>query len=130
TEVSTAKTTQERATLESTVRAELARMHGKTLSLDPRWNRIQTRKIMQATGLEEPEPDPEVPLFVRGRSEVLAVQFDFGGGDIKTVIVPIQYQRFWLDAGGFFVFSRHTDQSIQTETVAGSNPEKKRVLAI
>jgi hypothetical protein len=129
--VTSAKTAPERATLEGTVRSEIAKLQGKTLSLDPRWNRVPTRRIIQsAPGLDEPEPDPEVPLFVRGRSEVLAVQFDFGGGDIKTVIVPIRYQRFWLDAGGFFVFSRHTDQSIQTETVSGSNPEKKRVTAL
>jgi hypothetical protein len=128
TAVSTVKKESDRAALVDVVR----RLNStKPSSLDPRWVRAQSIVTSAKTsGTSEIPPDPEIPLFVRGRSEVAVAQFDFGGGDIKTFIIPVRYQRFWLDAGGFFVFARHTDQSIDTETISGSSPEKKKVLAI
>lgn len=80
-------------------------------------------------------PIASVPLFLRGKSQVLTVEFDWEGAPSKTFQIPVVYQRFWLDAGGFFVFTRRTDQSIVTSTVLNpdntpSTPERQKVLAI
>jgi hypothetical protein len=74
-------------------------------------------------------PIASLPLFLRGKAEVVEVQFAWEDGTRKTFTFPVFYQRFWLDAGGFFVFTRRTDQSIDTETIPGT-PEKQRLLAI
>jgi hypothetical protein len=74
-------------------------------------------------------PIAALPLFLRGKSQVIEVQFDWQNGITKTFIVPVVYQRFWLDAGGFFVFARRTDQSLDLENLGGT-PEKQRVRAI
>ena len=117
------------------------------LANDPRVIEANAREAAAATGTEPtiilrdpttqkdvtvvlPDPDPQVNLFMRGRSEVAAVQFDLGSGDVKTFIIPIRYQRFWLDAGGFFVFSRRTDQQLDAVVVPDSTPELKVVRAI
>lgn len=76
--------------------------------------------------------DPAIaslPLFLRGRAKVITVEFAFDDGREKVFRFDVIYQRFWLDAGGFFAFSRRTDQSIETETIAGT-PEMQKVRAI
>lgn len=75
---------------------------------------------------------PSVPLYVRGRAQTLDVLLVKDDGTRRTFSIPIRYQRFWLDAGGFFVFTRRTDQKIETEVVAaeGTNPERRRVTAL
>lgn len=81
-------------------------------------------------------PIARLPLYLRGDSEVLTVQFDYADGVTrKTFQVPIYYQRFWLDAGGFFAFSRRTDQSIDLEMIPAetgppARPEMQKVRAI
>jgi len=75
-------------------------------------------------------PIASLPLFLRGRSQVVELQFAWEDGTRKTFTFPVVYQRFWLDAGGFFVFSRHTDQSITTETIPNTSPEKQKVREI
>ncbi|MGZ5441496.1 MAG: hypothetical protein ACXW5U_07410 [Thermoanaerobaculia bacterium] len=70
-----------------------------------------------------------LPLFVRGKSELVKVDIDFGD-ERKTFIVPVRYQRFWLDAGGFFVFSRHVDEELEFEEFTSEDTTRtvKRIL--
>jgi hypothetical protein len=81
-------------------------------------------------------PIAALPLFLRGKSQVLELQFDWEDGTRKTFTIPVVYQRFWLDAGGFFVFTRRSDESIITSTVLDptshtpATPEMQKVLAI
>lgn len=79
-----------------------------------------------------PTTIPSVPLYLQGKSEVMVVEFERGDGTTKSFQVPIIYQRFWLDAGGFFAFARRTDQSIDLELVPAANgqPEMQKVRAI
>lgn len=83
-----------------------------------------------------PEPQTaSLPLLLRGRAPVVDVLFEWSDGERKSFTIPVLYQRFWLDAGGFFVFTRHTDQHIETEVVAAvpasettaATPERRRV---
>ena len=76
-------------------------------------------------------PIASLPLFLRGKSQVLEVQFAWQDGTRKTFAIPVVYQRFWLDAGGFFVFTRRSDESIVTETIPGTTgtppaPERQK----
>ncbi|MEO8380759.1 MAG: hypothetical protein ABI779_13935 [Acidobacteriota bacterium] len=57
---------------------------------------------------------PSVPLMLRGKSELVTVEIVQAGGR-RTFQIPIRYQRFWLDAGGFFAFSRHMDEDLIKE---------------
>jgi hypothetical protein len=84
---------------------------------DPRLNTIKT------------PPIASLPLFLRGKSQVVEVEFDWDDGTHKTFTFPVVYQRFWLDAGGFFVFTRRTDQSIDLQNIGGT-PEFQKVRAI
>lgn len=83
-----------------------------------------------------PEPQTaSLPLLLRGRAPVVDILFEWSDGERKSFTIPVLYQRFWLDAGGFFVFTRHTDQFIETEVVAAvpatadtpATPERRRV---
>lgn len=83
-----------------------------------------------------PEPQTaSLPLLLRGRAPVIDILFEWSDGERKSFTIPVRYQRFWLDAGGFFVFTRHTNQRIETEVVpavaAGpdtpATPERRRV---
>lgn len=92
--------------------------------------------VSRLSALEDPRthalkapPIASLPLFLRGRSQVVELQFAWDDGHSKTFTFPVVYQRFWLDAGGFFVFSRRTDQSIETQTITGT-PEMQKVLSI
>jgi hypothetical protein len=85
--------------------------------------------------LAKSPPIASLPLFLRGLSQEILIEFDWEGAPSKTFSIPVVYQRFWLDAGGFFVFTRRTDQSIVTSTVLNpdntpSTPERQKVLAI
>ncbi|MBV8544180.1 MAG: hypothetical protein JO088_05485, partial [Acidobacteria bacterium] len=71
--------------------------------------------------------DPLIPLVLRGKSSLLTVQV-IRGNRMKTFSIPIRYQRFWLDAGGFFVFSKVRDQFLEQEDVQGE-PTKTHILA-
>jgi hypothetical protein len=74
-------------------------------------------------------PIASLPLFLRGKSQVVEVQFEWDDGTRKTFTYPVVYQRFWLDAGGFFVFARRSDQSIELQNMGGT-PEQQKVTAI
>jgi hypothetical protein len=74
-------------------------------------------------------PIASLPLFLRGRAKVVTVEFAWADGSEKLFEFDVVYQRFWLEAGGFFAFSRRSDQSIDTETIAGT-PELQKVRAI
>jgi hypothetical protein len=86
-----------------------------------------------------PEPSvPSLPLFLRGRAQVVDVLFEWSDGERKTFSLPVRYQRFWLDAGGFFAFSRHTDQFLESEVVPAisdangviTTPERRKVTSL
>lgn len=48
-----------------------------------------------------------VPLVVTGRSQIVTIEFTSKDNLMhKTFVVPIRYQRYWLDAGGFFAFAQ------------------------
>jgi hypothetical protein len=71
---------------------------------------------------------PSVPLMIRGRSQIVTVEFaDADGNSIGTFNVPLRYQRFWLDAGGFFAFSRLADEEVIKEPGADG---KTRVFGV
>lgn len=57
---------------------------------------------------------PSVPLLLRGKSELVTVEVSDGddGAYHQTFNAHIAYQRFWLDAGGFFAFSRETNDDL------------------
>jgi hypothetical protein len=76
-------------------------------------------------GVPQPTKDPNIPLVLKGRSSLLTIQVT-RGNKIKTFSIPIRYQRFWMDAGGFFVFSKVRDQFLETEAVG---TDKTKVLA-
>ncbi len=69
-------------------------------------------------------------MLLRGKSEVVNVQFSFGDAEKKTFTVPIRYQRFWLDAGGFFVFARHVDEKLEFEDFTATQTTRtvRRIL--
>jgi hypothetical protein len=81
-------------------------------------------------------PVASLPLYMRGKSQVLEVEFDYADHvEHKTFTLPIYYQRFWLDAGGFFAFTRRSDQTLDLLTIAATTgtdatPEKRQVVAI
>jgi hypothetical protein len=97
-------------------------------------NLLSTLEDPRTHALKAP-PIASLPLFLRGRSQVVELQFAWDDGHSKTFTFPVVYQRFWLDAGGFFVFARRTDQSITTATIPGAAgppavPEMQQVLSI
>jgi hypothetical protein len=111
----------------------IAREAVNNIAVDP------ARKEADLSSLPDPRtyvikapPIASLPLFLRGRSQVVELQFAWADGTRKTFTFPVVYQRFWLDAGGFFVFSRRSDQSINTKTIPGSNGavEQQKVLEI
>ena len=119
---------------------------------------LQAQSELRPTPQPQPAPQPQsvqptrnlfprgvepqtasLPLFLRGKAQVVDVLFEWADGERKSFTIPVRYQRFWLDAGGFFVFTRHTDQRIETEvvpavpvseTVAVATPERRKVTAL
>jgi hypothetical protein len=83
-------------------------------------------------------PIPSLPLYLQGKSEVMMVEFDHADGTHKSFEVPIVYQRFWLDAGGFFAFTRRSDQTLDLATIPATpangntpaTPEMRKVVGI
>lgn len=74
---------------------------------------------------------PSIPLLVRGKSRTLTVQFMTETGEVvRTFNVPISYQRFWLDAGGFFAFARREDEDLVKQALTGDDKDKVSVTAI
>jgi hypothetical protein len=75
----------------------------------------------------KPPDDPSIPLVVRGKSSLLTIQI-VHRDRVKTISVPIRYQRFWMDAGGFFVFAKVKDQFLVKETLT-DDATQTRILA-
>jgi hypothetical protein len=71
--------------------------------------------------------DPSIPLVIRGKSSLLSIQI-VHRDRVKTISVPIRYQRFWMDAGGFFVFAKVKDEFLVKETQA--DPTMTKVVSI
>jgi len=105
---------------QSTARAASLYGLGTDCTTDPRLNDSQP---------SQPSP-PNLPLLLRGKSEVVEVQFSFGPAEKKTFTIPIRYQRFWLDAGGFFVFARHVDEQLEFEDFSSTQTTRtvRRIL--
>jgi hypothetical protein len=101
--------------------------------------RRQVRHLSNSKSLED-APDPRlkpvqpplnaIPLFLRGRSELVKIDIEVDGETEKTFTIPVRYQRFWLDAGGFFVFARHVDEQLEYEpfTATDTTRKVKRIL--
>lgn len=94
----------------------------------PPWKTLAAVPDPRTRAVKSP-PIASLPLFLRAKSQIVEVQFEWADGTAKTFTFPVVYQRFWLDAGGFFVFARRTDQSIDTETITGA-VELQKVRAI
>lgn len=75
---------------------------------------------------------PAVPLLLRGKSNLLTIEVRDAATSqhLKTFLVPIRYQRFWLDAGGFFAFARHVDEDVVKTSLTGTQQGSVKVTQI
>jgi hypothetical protein len=61
---------------------------------------------------------PTVPLLLKGESDLVDVSIDFEDGTRRSFQIPLRYQLFWLDAGGFFAFARQEEEEVLREAAA------------
>ncbi len=66
-----------------------------------------------------PENNPSIGFIALGKSDTLAIQMQFDDDPPKTIIATLNYQRWFVDMGGFLTFSSVSDQELVTELVVG-----------
>lgn len=59
--------------------------------------------------------DPAIGFVSRGISDVLSIELQLDNGPIKTIKVTLNYQRWFVDMGGFLTFSSVADEELATQ---------------
>jgi hypothetical protein len=91
------------------------------------------RKRTQLLGNDELNPnkadqDPTIRFITFGRAPAISVQINPTGNPMKTISVPIRYQPWFVDMGGFLAFTAISDQELLTTSIGNdkSRVTKKR----
>jgi hypothetical protein len=59
--------------------------------------------------------DPAIGFVSRGISDALSIELQLDNGPIKTIKVTLNYQRWFVDMGGFLTFSTVSDEELSTQ---------------
>jgi hypothetical protein len=59
--------------------------------------------------------DPAIGFISRGISDALSIELQLDKGPIKTIKVTLNYQRWFVDMGGFLTFSSVADEELATQ---------------
>jgi hypothetical protein len=85
------------------------------------------RKYLITQSPIEPQPnssntsdDPAIGFVTFGAAEDLLIQLEIDGKP-KTIIVKLNYQRWFVDMGGFITFVSAADEELITEDAGGGN---------
>jgi len=61
--------------------------------------------------------DPSIAFIALGRSSTLSIQLSIDGQEPQTMVATLNYQRWFVDMGGFITFGFATDQELALEEV-------------
>jgi len=72
--------------------------------------------------------DPAIAFVSLSKSDILGVQLTIDDADPTTLFIPVSYQRWFVDMGGFLTFSPISDQELATSDAGSGNVriDKKR----
>ena len=69
-----------------------------------------------------------LPIIADGHTEQVKVTFFVEGEAPKVFVIPFFYQRWWVDAGGAFLFPNLEEERLKT-TVTGTNTKVNEIVS-
>jgi hypothetical protein len=88
----------------------------------------QSSKPMLQPSAQATSDDPVIGFVALGTSDTLTIQLQMNDATPKTISTTLQYQRWFIDMGGFITFASAADEELVTENASAGNVKilKKR----
>jgi len=92
----------------------------QTFAIDPDLQKSAPKKTPALLFVEDQSSpdrrnDPAIGFISRGISDSLSIVLKIGNNSFKTIKVNLNYQRWFVDMGGFLTFSTVSDQELVSE---------------